>query len=43
MCWSQVETEAEAMENIQDAIQEYLAAVTQSVRGEDVREIDVAG
>ncbi|MGA9756473.1 MAG: type II toxin-antitoxin system HicB family antitoxin [Desulfobaccales bacterium] len=42
-CWSQGETEAEAMENIQDAIQEYLAAVTQSVRGEDVREIDVAG
>ena len=42
-CWSQGETEAEAMENIQDAIQEYLAAVTQSVLGEDVREIDVAG
>jgi predicted RNase H-like HicB family nuclease len=26
-CWSQGETEAEAVENIQDAIQEYLAAV----------------
>jgi len=26
-CWSQGETELEAMENIQDAIQEYLAAV----------------
>jgi predicted RNase H-like HicB family nuclease len=25
-CWSQGDTEAEAMENIQDAIQEYLAA-----------------
>jgi predicted RNase H-like HicB family nuclease len=41
-CWSQGETEAEAMENIQDAIQEYLAAVTDSLRGEDVREIEVA-
>jgi predicted RNase H-like HicB family nuclease len=41
-CWSQGETEEEAMENIQDAIQEYLAAVAQSFQGEDVREIDVA-
>ncbi len=41
-CWSQGETEDEAMENIQDAIQEYLSAVAESVRGEDVREIDVA-
>jgi predicted RNase H-like HicB family nuclease len=41
-CWSQGETEAEAMENIQDAIQEYLAAVTDSLQGEDVREIEVA-
>ncbi|HEX9882613.1 MAG TPA: type II toxin-antitoxin system HicB family antitoxin [Desulfobaccales bacterium] len=42
-CWSQGETEEEAMENIQDAIREYLAAVSESVRGEDVREVDVAG
>jgi predicted RNase H-like HicB family nuclease len=42
-CWSQGESEEDAMENIQDAIQEYLAAVAQSVKGEDVREIDVAG
>ncbi len=41
-CWSQGDTEAEAMANIQDAIQEYLAAVADSVQGEDVREIDVA-
>jgi predicted RNase H-like HicB family nuclease len=41
-CWSQGETEEEAMENIQDAIQEYLAAVTDSLQGEDVREIEVA-
>ncbi|HEX9917784.1 MAG TPA: type II toxin-antitoxin system HicB family antitoxin [Pyrinomonadaceae bacterium] len=26
-CWSQGKTEEEAIENIQDAIQEYLAAV----------------
>jgi predicted RNase H-like HicB family nuclease len=26
-CWSQGETEAEALENIQDAIREYLTAV----------------
>ena len=30
-CWSQGQTEAEAMENIQDAIREYLAA-KQTVR-----------
>jgi predicted RNase H-like HicB family nuclease len=30
-CWSQGQTEAEAMENIQDAIREYLKA-TQTVR-----------
>lgn len=41
-CWSQGETEAEAMENIRDAIQEYIAAVTDSLQGEDVREIEVA-
>lgn len=41
-CWSQGDTEAEALENIQDAIQEYLAAVAESVQGQDVREIDVA-
>ena len=27
-CWSQGETEDEAMENIQDAIREYLAAIS---------------
>jgi predicted RNase H-like HicB family nuclease len=41
-CWSQGETEEEAIENIQDAIQEYLAAVAESLKGEDVREVDVA-
>ena len=41
-CWSQGETEEEALENIQDAIKEYLAAVDELVKGEDVREVEVA-
>jgi predicted RNase H-like HicB family nuclease len=40
-CWSQGQTEEEAVENIQDAIREYLAAVDELVKGEDVREIEV--
>ena len=40
-CWSQGETEEEALENIKVAIQEYLAAVDELVRGEDVREVEV--
>jgi len=40
-CWSQGKTEEEALENIQDAIREYLAAVDDLVKGEDVREIEV--
>src|SRR5207253_10310101 len=41
-CWSQGQTEAEALENIKDAIREYLAAVDDLVRGQDVREVKVA-
>ena len=41
-CWSQGATEAEALENIQDAIREYLAAVDDLLRGQDVREVKVA-
>ena len=41
-CWSQGETEEEALENIQVAIREYLAAVDDLVKGEDVREVRVA-
>lgn len=40
-CWSQGQTEEEALENIQDAIREYLAAVDDLMQGEDVREIEV--
>ena len=41
-CWSQGSTEAEALENIQDAIREYLAAIDELVSGQDVREVRVA-
>ena len=41
-CWSQGATEEEALENIQNAIAEYLAAVDELVKGQDVREVRVA-
>jgi predicted RNase H-like HicB family nuclease len=41
-CWSRGATEEEALENIQDAIKEYLAAINDLVRGEEVREVEVA-
>jgi predicted RNase H-like HicB family nuclease len=40
-CWSQGATEEEALQNIQDAIAEYLAAVDELVKGQDVREVRV--
>jgi len=40
-CWSQGKTEAEALENIKDAIREYLEAVEDSVRGIRSREVVV--
>jgi predicted RNase H-like HicB family nuclease len=42
-CWSQGTTEQEAVENIRDAIREYLSVVEEQLRGEDIREIEVAG
>jgi predicted RNase H-like HicB family nuclease len=41
-CWSQGATEQEALENIRDAIREYLAVASELVRGAEVREVDVA-
>ncbi|HXM46460.1 MAG TPA: type II toxin-antitoxin system HicB family antitoxin [Pyrinomonadaceae bacterium] len=41
-CWSQGETETEALENIQDAIGEYLAAIDDLIKGLEVREVKVA-
>jgi predicted RNase H-like HicB family nuclease len=40
-CWSQGSSEEEALENIQDAIREYLAAVEESLRSAEVREVEV--
>ncbi len=41
-CWSQGETEQEALANIREAISEYLAVVNESVQGLEVREVEVA-
>ena len=41
-CWSQGGTEVEALENIQDAIVEYLAAVEELIQGQEVREVVIA-
>jgi predicted RNase H-like HicB family nuclease len=40
-CWSEGDTEEEALENIQDAICEYLAAVAEMNREQETREIEV--
>jgi predicted RNase H-like HicB family nuclease len=40
-CWSQGSTEQEALENIKDAIREYLAAIRDALEGEPVREVEV--
>ena len=41
-CWSQGATEHEALENIQDAIQGYLATRDALLEGAVVREIEIA-
>ena len=40
-CWSQGEPEVEAIENIRDAIREYLAAVGEIVEDAEVREVEI--
>ncbi len=42
-CWSHGATEAEALENIKDAIREYLAVVDERLRGGQIREVELAG
>jgi predicted RNase H-like HicB family nuclease len=41
-CWSQGATEAEALENIKHAIEEYLAVVDGELKGAMIREVEVA-
>lgn len=41
-CWSQGSTENEALDNIREAIREYLQAISESLPDADVREIEVA-
>ena len=41
-CWSQGSTEEEAIQNIQDAIQDYLAARDELLEGAVIREVEVA-
>ena len=41
-CWSQGKTEDEALENIQDAIREYLEAAVKISKGAKVREVEVS-
>ena len=40
-CWSQGKTEAQALENIRSAIQEYLTAVQKVSEGQQTREVEV--
>ena len=41
-CWSQGPTEEEALENIKEAIQDYLYTVSSLNAGKDVRYVEVA-
>ena len=40
-CWSEGDTEEEALANIEDAIREYLAALEDRYRDAEVREVEV--
>ena len=40
-CWSQGKKEKEAIENIKDAIEEYLAAIYDSIKDAEVREVEI--
>ncbi len=41
-CWSQGESEQDALENINSAIREYLDSIAESDRDADVREVEVS-
>jgi len=40
-CWSQGDTEEEALKNIEDAIREYLAVAAELAQDAEVREVEV--
>jgi predicted RNase H-like HicB family nuclease len=40
-CWSEGDTEEEALANIRDAIEEYLAALEERLQGAELRELEV--
>jgi predicted RNase H-like HicB family nuclease len=40
-CWSEGDTEQEALDNIKSAIEEYLEVVAEMTAGKDVREVQV--
>ena len=40
-CWSQGQTEEEALSHIEDAIREYLSVVDDQIAGSEVREVEV--
>jgi predicted RNase H-like HicB family nuclease len=41
-CWSEGNTEEEALQNIRDAIEDYLAALEDRFEGSETREVQVA-
>ena len=41
-CWSQGDTELEALKNIKVAIEEYVDVLNENLKGADVREVEVA-
>lgn len=41
-CWSQGDTEQEALDNIRTAIEEYKSAITEYTAGTQAREVEVA-
>lgn len=41
-CWSQGETEQDALANIEEAIREYLEVAGELVEGSELREIEIA-
>ena len=41
-CWSQGRDEEEALENVRQAIREYLAVVDEQLEGAEIREVEVA-